>query len=157
MDGKLIDDQKSINVILNETPKKKYASVLHIGCGTGLFTECLSGEKIVGIDTSKSVINKAKRRQHPSLTYSYMSVFDIGNLPIKEFDLVVITDVLYSKYIGNSSNLIYTVVDNVVHDNSMIVSVHLDQACKLRFPYFLLNEYYFGYKTETYRLEVYLK
>ena len=84
-------------------------------------------------------------------------MYDIGKLDIGEFDLVIITDVMYPQYIGNSLNLIYLIIDKILRKRGTLISVHINEWYKARFPYLLLREYFYNYREYTHRLEVYVK
>jgi len=75
--------------------KRQFKKVLDIGCGLGGFTNLLfqrNGGGIIGIDISKTAIEKAKKR------YPYIQ-FTVGNIitdDLKErFDLIVMSEVIW--------------------------------------------------------------
>lgn len=75
----------------------KHASILDIGCGTGILYEILKEEKLeckyVGIDLSESMIEVGKKR-YPGID---LQVMDSENLDFKDksFDIVFMRSVLH--------------------------------------------------------------
>ena len=151
------EDKKRKEILLSEIPDRHYKRILDIGCGNGFITRDLPGENIVGIDISKRAILRAKKNRQNRIQYKIGSIFDLSHLIHDKYDLVVITGVLYPNYIGYSLNLIYELIDEVISDNGILVSVHIDQWYKARFPYLLLTQYFYNYKEYTHRLEIYVK
>ena len=73
--------------LLEFIPENRDQSILDLGCGTGTLTAQLARltDKVVGIDSSENMIEKAKS-QFPELTFM---VGDALNLPFEnEFDVV---------------------------------------------------------------------
>lgn len=67
-----------------------FSRILDIGCGKGTFTHLLKKQNnhVVGIDSSKTAIRKAKE-SFPDIDFRCMSVYDIYSLGEK-FDLVAV-------------------------------------------------------------------
>ncbi len=151
------EDKKRKNILLSEIPEKKYKNVLNIGCGQGFITRDLPGENILGVDISCEAIKKAKTYETDRVKFQRSSLFDIENINAGKFDLVIITGVLYPQYIGNSLNLTYSIIDSILNQRGILISVHINDWYKARFPYLLLKEYFYGYRNYTHRLEVYVK
>ena len=151
------EDKKRKNILLSEIPPRNYKNVLDIGCGQGFITRDLPGNNILGIDISREAIKKAKKYETSRVKFQDASLYDIGNLDIGEFDLVIITDVMYPQYIGNSLNLIYLIIDKILRKRGTLISVHINEWYKARFPYLLLREYFYNYREFVHRLEVYVK
>lgn len=151
------EENKRKNVLLSEIPQKFYKNVLDIGCGKGFITLDLPGENILGIDNSLEMINNAKNYESNRLKFQNKSLYDIWNQGIEKFDIVIITDILYPQNIGNSLNLVYLIIDELLNKRGVLISVHVDEWYKARFPYLLLKEYFYNYKEYTHRLEVYIK
>jgi 2-polyprenyl-3-methyl-5-hydroxy-6-metoxy-1,4-benzoquinol methylase len=151
------EDIKRKDILLSELPQKKYKNVLDIGCGHGFVTRDLPGDKVLGVDISREAIKKAKAYETDRITFLQSSLFDLSRKLNEQFDLVIITGVLYPQYIGNARNLVYLIIDKLLADNGILVCVHIDEWYKSRFPYLLLNDYYYDYREYTHRLEVYVK
>jgi len=87
-------------------PKRKYKSVIDIGCGEGSFlkelTKTLDIKKAVGTDLSMFILNKAQWN-NPSLDF-FRS--DSENLPFKdnEYELATVIDVL--EHVPNPEKMI---------------------------------------------------
>lgn len=152
------DDQKRKLMLLNEIPEKHYRNTLDIGCGNGFITRDLPGDQIKGTDISANAIAAAKKLvQSPRILFEEKSIFNIHQNESVKYDLIVITGVLYSQYIGKSSNLIYLLIDQILNDDGILISVHIDNWYNARFPYALIKERIYPYQTYLHRLEVYQK
>ena len=151
------EDTKRIDILLSEIPRKNYKNVLDIGCGQGFVTRVLPWTKITGVDISQEAIKKAKAFETEKLKFVHASLFSLNKIFDKQFDLILITGVLYTQYIGNSLNLCYRIVDKLLDDSGILVSVHIDEWYKARFAYLLLKDYFYDYREYTHRLEVYVK
>lgn len=151
------EDRKRKHILLSEIPDKHYKRVLDIGCGQGFITQSLPGKQVVGVDISKEAINKAKKIERKGLKFIQASIFELNNIFKEEFDLIVITGVLYPQYIGNSNTLVYKIIDKLLEDGGILVSVHIDEWYKSRFPYLLLNQHFYDYREYIHRLEAYVK
>lgn len=151
------EDTKRKDILLNEIPDQAFQHVLDIGCGNGFITQSLPGEMIHGIDISGNAIAHANRNnQNPKITYEEKDIFELYHTT-QQFDLIVITGVLYSQYIGESSNLIFIIIDRLLQKGGILVAVHIDEWYTCRFPYNLFKENVYPYKSYFHRLEVYQK
>jgi len=150
-------------ILLKEIPSRKYESVLDIGCGNGFVTTSLPGNKVVGIDISANAVEAARARAlgQAHLQFFAASIFDLAlNSPAVlecRFDLIVITGVMYDQYIGESLSLIYHIINEKLADNGILVTVHIDDWYKARFPFFLVKSLRYKYREFEHRLEVYVK
>ena len=151
------EDSKRKDILLSELPQKKYLNVLDIGCGHGFVTRDLPGERVLGIDISHEAIKQAQAYKTDRTTFLQSSLFDLNRKLTEQFDLIVITGVLYPQYTGNAHNLVYRIIDRLLTDSGLLVSVHIESWYNARFPYLLLNDYYYDYRDHTHRLEVYVK
>lgn len=151
------EDVKRKNILLSEIPDRDFQHVLDIGCGNGFITQSLPGNTITGVDLSKNAIAYAnKSNKNPNITFEEKDIFDLYYSE-KEFDLIIITGVLYSQYIGNSSNLIFIIVDKLLKSGGILISVHINDWYHCRFPYNLFKENIYPYKDYLHRLEAYQK
>tara|TARA_R110000751_G_scaffold105046_4_gene200866 strand:+ start:87351 stop:87881 length:531 start_codon:yes stop_codon:yes gene_type:complete len=152
------DDQKRVDILLSEIPKKDYYNVLDIGCGQGFVTKFLPGEKIIGVDISKNAINNAnKLNDKKNLAFEVCSIFELQKKFDKKFDLIIITGVLYPQYIGESSSLIYKIINDLLNDNGLLVSVHINEWYNCQFPFLKLKEIHYSYRNYNHKLEIYAK
>ena len=152
------EDRKRKNILISEIPSRKYKRVLDIGCGQGFITKDLPGENIIGVDISRQAILHAKKINKKGMKFVEGSLYEFDVLfKGKSFDLIIITGVLYPQYIGNSNNLIYKIIDDLLVENGILVCVHIDDWYKSRFPYLLVNQNIYDYKEYLHRLEVYVK
>ncbi|NJR39567.1 MAG: class I SAM-dependent methyltransferase [Leptolyngbyaceae cyanobacterium CSU_1_4] len=156
------DDAKRRSIIVSEIPERSYGKVLDIGCGHGFVTRELPGEDILGVDISNNAIQQAmKLSVHQSkakrLRFLNASIFELDAVLSETYDLVVITGVLYSQYIGESKTLVRQIVDKLLNSNGVLVCSHINDWYSMRFPYLLLESYFFEYREYTQRLEVYVK
>ena len=120
------DDKKRLEILLEELPKLNYKNVLDIGCGQGFLTKHLPGDHILGVDISNQAIKHAKTHNISNIDFKQASIFGLNEMLDKKFDLIVITGVLYSQYIGKSSSLIYKIIDSLLVPKGILVSVHIN-------------------------------
>jgi 2-polyprenyl-3-methyl-5-hydroxy-6-metoxy-1,4-benzoquinol methylase len=151
------DDFKRKEILLSEIPVKDYTNVLDIGCGQGFLTNKLPGENIFGVDISGTAVEYAKQFCRKDILFRQGSIFEIDTLFDVKFDLIVITGVLYPQYIGKSSNLIYILLDKILKDDGILVSVHINEWYKMQFPYLKIKQFYYDYREYTHNLEIYCK
>jgi len=151
------DDVIRKEILLSEIPDKTYKKVLDIGCGQGFITKDLPGEIIYGVDISDSAINYANKFSNEKLKFKQGSIFEIDKLFEEKFDLVLITGVLYPQYINKSSNLIYLLIDKVLEENGILISVHINEWYQMQFPYLKIKQLYYDYRQYTHNLEIYSK
>ena len=151
------EDSKRKDILLSELPQKNYGNVLDIGCGHGFVTRDLPGKRVLGVDISHEAIKKAQAFKSERITFLQSSIFDLNRNVNEQFDLIVITGVLYPQYIANAHNLVYLIIEKLLMDSGILVSVHIDEWYKARFPYLLLKDYFYDYREYTHRLEVYVK
>ncbi|MEI9910179.1 MAG: class I SAM-dependent methyltransferase [Bacteroidota bacterium] len=145
-------------ILLNEIPKQPYKNVLDIGCGQGFITQYLPGETIWGVDLSQNAIEFAKKNcTGNKFNFIQGSIFEIDKLVDLKFDLVVITGVLYPQYIGNSSSLIYLLVDKILATNGTLISVHINEWYTCQFPYLRSKQTFYNYREYIHHLETYIK
>jgi 2-polyprenyl-3-methyl-5-hydroxy-6-metoxy-1,4-benzoquinol methylase len=156
------DDIKRKNIILSEIPERKYDKVLDIGCGHGFITRDLPGKSIVGVDISAKAIaqatfNQSQKDNEKNISFIQSSVFQLTSHILDSYDLIIITGVLYTQYIGESKSLIYKIIDELLVDDGILLCSHINDWYTVRFPYLTLESYYFDYREYTQRLEVYIK
>jgi 2-polyprenyl-3-methyl-5-hydroxy-6-metoxy-1,4-benzoquinol methylase len=151
------DDKKRKEILLKEIPNKSYKNVLDIGCGQGFVTNDLPGENIIGVDISKNAIDFANLHLTDHVKYEVGSIFEIDKLFDKKFDLIVITGVLYSQYIGDSNSLIYLLLDRILEKNGILISVHINDWYNSQFPYYKIKQVFYDYREYVHNLEIYVK
>lgn len=152
------DDLNRRAMLLSVLPKREYRRVLDIGCGDGFVTVRLPGREIIGTDISANAIRHAVKNKPSHIAYFQHSLFDLpGQGWDESFDLIVITGVLYPQYIGNSESLTYVIIDDLLQSGAHLVSCHIDEWYKARFPYITLRREYYPYREYTHVLEVYQK
>lgn len=151
------EDTKRKSILLSEIPNREYNRVLDIGCGQGFITKDLPGQRIIGIDLSSEAITKAKNLESDKLRFQQCDLFNIHKELAGEFDLIIITGVLYPQYIGASVNLVYLLIDQLLSENGVLISVHIDEWYQARFPYLQLQEFCYPYRQYFHKLEIYIK
>jgi 2-polyprenyl-3-methyl-5-hydroxy-6-metoxy-1,4-benzoquinol methylase len=145
-------------ILLGEIPKQPYKNALDIGCGQGFITQYLPGENIYGVDLSKNAIDFAKGNSTDNkFKFIQGSIFEIDKLFDVKFDLIVITGVLYPQYIGNSSSLIYLLIDKILATNGTLISVHINEWYHCQFPYVRTKQTFYNYREYIHNLETYIK
>lgn len=151
------EDLRRKAILLSELPTRAYAEVLDIGCGQGFVTRDLPGERVTGVDVSAEAIAHAKTLEDERLRFFCSSIFDLGAVSDDRYDLIVITGVLYSQYIGHTLSFVYHEIDNLLKPGGILAVVHIDEWCMARFPYLLLKQHFYPYREYTHRLEIYAK
>ena len=154
------DDLNRREMLLSVIPARQYQKVLDIGCGNGFLTSRLPGKEIIGTDISSNALAHARKRnkENRRIRFFQHSLFDFPHAGWTDcFDLIVITGVLYPQYIAQSEKLAYLIIDNLLKAGGILVSCHIDEWYKCRFPYVTLSRDYYPYKEYNHLLEVYLK
>lgn len=151
------EDLKRKEILLSEIYENQYENVLDIGCGQGFVTNDLPGKNIYGIDISDQAIEYAKHVCEKKIIFKQGSIYEVDKLFNIQFDLIIITGVLYPQYIGDSSSLIYLLIDKILKKGGILVSVHIDNWYKAQFPYLKLKQIYYDYRQYTHNLEIYSK
>lgn len=156
------DDQRRLDEIRGLLSGHRFQSALDIGCGNGFVTTALPAEKVLGIDLSSAAIGWAKKRAESlrdanRFSFEVQSIFDIDTLSEEAFDLVVITGVLYPQYIGRGFSLIRLKVDRILARGGTLLSCHIDDWTRFRFPYTLTDQSLYPYRDYTHRIEVFVK
>ncbi|WP_017653668.1 hypothetical protein [Fortiea contorta] len=151
------DNEEWQEVILSEIPTNTYNNVLHISYGSSLLTQKLPGEKILGVDVAFDASSREQEYENGKLKLIQSSISSLVYQLQETFDLVVITDVLYPQCIQESYQFIYTVIDQLLLNDGILVCCHADEWYKARFPYLTLEYSLFENKQNTQRLEVYVK
>lgn len=151
------DDSIRKEILLSEIPDKQYRNVLDIGCGQGFITKDLPGDKVFGVDISQTAIDFANKIATNSLLFKQGSIYNIDTLFDVKFDLIIITGVLYPQYIGNSSSLIYLLIDKILEDKGILITVHINDWCTAQFPYLKTKQFFYNYRQYVHNLEIYSK
>jgi SAM-dependent methyltransferase len=91
--------------LISFLPKRRYSSVLDVGCGLGPFTRELSphAARVLGVDLSEAAVIQARdgSRGHANVRFERRDIQEIGKIEEK-FDLITVLDVLY--YLPNLSD-----------------------------------------------------
>lgn len=152
------EDLDRKEILLSEIPIQNYKNVLDIGCGQGFITKDLPGENIWGVDVAQTAIDFAKKNiTNNKFSFKQGSIFEIDKLFEIKFDLIVITGVLYPQYIGNSSSLVYLLIDKILEKNGTLISVHINEWYNCQFPYIRIRHTYYTYKEFIHNFEIYIK
>jgi 2-polyprenyl-3-methyl-5-hydroxy-6-metoxy-1,4-benzoquinol methylase len=156
------DDARRKDIILSEIPDRKYLNVLDIGCGHGFVTRDLPGDSVTGVDISKNAIyqaNVCREKFCPSRDLKFLnsSIFDLPDKVSGNYDLIIITGLLYSQYIGCAKRLVYNVIDQLLVEDGILLTSHINEWYSFRFQYLMLENHFFQYREYDQRLEVYIK
>ncbi len=98
-DPRYVYQRRKYEVIASLLPRRRFASALDLGCGTGLLARRLAphADAVLGIDISAAAIGKAAAT-HADVRNLRFAQGDIANLPDEldgGFDLLVLVDSLY--------------------------------------------------------------
>jgi predicted TPR repeat methyltransferase len=104
-------------------PGRRFASVLDLGCGTGLMGEALRGraDRLAGVDLSAAMIAKARERGLYDRLVIGDAVAMLGREPSGVFDLIVAADALV--YTGDLAPLFAAVPTALTADRLFAFSV----------------------------------
>ena len=151
-------DRSRKQILLAELSQHTLGRVLDIGCGNGFITDGIEAGQVVGVDLSESAIREARSRStSPAARYLSGSLFDLPSMDLGRFDAVIITGVLYEQYIGRSLPLVYQIVDELLANGGLLVSVHIEGWYFARFPYPLVKAIRYRYREYGHVLETYRK
>lgn len=161
MKNKVNRSQRLEDILLSEIPSRRYLNILIINGEYKLkfrkkFEQNLKKINILNKNSSKYVkpgIEGGIVRLLTSLELKEGKNLSLG----KKYDLIVISSVLYQKYIGQSLNLIYYCVDTLLDSKGVLVTVHEQELYLARFPYLLLQSCYLNNQNIQFVLEVYTK
>ncbi len=153
-------DRKAI--LLSELEKLPLPErVLDIGCGHGFITRDLPGQQVIGTDISTNAIEQAIKYSNNTKTqYIACNMYDLPLNPVinqRQFNLILITGVMYKQYIADSNTSIYSIVEKLLAKNGFLVSVHIDQWYKSRFPFPQLRSFTYSYREYIHKMEIYKK
>lgn len=160
--GTQSDDYRFESFVLSEIPARKYARAL-----------VLSGERYFNLPKNiakiffshnflkdTDIITK-QPKQPDDVVRNILTVCEstevMDTFQTVEFDLIIISDLLYPEYIGESKLICAQSIVDKLEENGVLLSVHEDRRYALRFPLFITDEYYFDYDNKRYLLEVYTK
>lgn len=154
-------------LLLSKIPKKEYKNVLHIGCGDGFITFSLPGNRVTGIDISKTAIahaNAQKETRSDSTRFNFLacSIFDIVKyLGNEKFDLIIIYELLYPENVGKAMSIIHILIDTLLLTKGHLIALHQADKATWGFPYacieLSMHDFYCFLDESGHRLEVYRK
>ena len=151
-------DQLRRDFLKSVLSKHSPSRALDIGCGNGFITKTIPASEVVGVDISKAAIDEAKLRSSDgNIDYQCRSLFELKERNLGTFDCILITGVLYGQYIGRSMPLIYRIVDHLLRNDGILISVHIDEWYFAKFPYAHIEKHRYKYRSYTHLLEVYRK
>jgi SAM-dependent methyltransferase len=155
-------DRIRVGELLAALPRRTYERVLDIGCGDGFLTFELPGNQVRGLDLSKEAIRwateRAKARPDAArFTFAAASIFDLGQLDLGTFDLIVITGVLYPQYIAGGFAAIEATIDGLLAPGGVLASVHIGDWYRVGFGLMRLSQHRYAYREYEHVLEVYQK
>lgn len=156
------DDKNRRVRMLGALAVRRYRRVLDIGCGDGFLTFALPGDYVLGVDLSDKAVelaNVARQRQADSERFQFgaLGFFDLMPDRIGQFDLIVVTGVLYPQYIGNSWMLVANLIDRLLLPGGILATCHIHEWTRHHFPYARVHQSWYGYRGYTHCLEVYCK
>lgn len=161
----LVDSDEYMKHLINKTDMitvesrfRDYKNVIDIGCGNGFITKSLLGVHVTGIDISDTLLTQAQDNHSENLQFHKQSLYDLMNQKDRtKYDLVLLSEILYEPYIGDSAYIIYKIIDYILEENGVVITCHADNFYRMRFPYLLKNQVYFESANYSYKLEVYIK
>ncbi|WP_290803973.1 bifunctional PIG-L family deacetylase/class I SAM-dependent methyltransferase [Herbiconiux sp.] len=119
-------EQRKRAVLLASLPARDYASVLEVGCSTGVLTLDLAarvrhGGSVLGVDLSAHAVERAQARlsAHPEATAERMRVPD--EWPDGRFDLVVISEIGYYLDPAELTAVVERVLGSLTDDGAVVL------------------------------------
>ncbi len=107
-----LNNQIFVDIIFNDN--RRYERILDIGCGLGGLLDSIqkrnNGGYVLGLDVSRTAIQKAKRR-YPNLNFDCRNIVK-EELKERNFDLVVLSEVLW--YVLDDLPLFFARVSNMM-------------------------------------------
>ena len=119
---------------LRSSNKIKGKKILDIGCGTGHFSHILQkqGAKVIGIDSSKEMINIAKNN-YPSIKFYNLSVENLNKLEDSNFDYVIAIMVFLCFNNKDKINLSLRKINKKLRKNGELIIIDLHPCAKRSF------------------------
>jgi 2-polyprenyl-3-methyl-5-hydroxy-6-metoxy-1,4-benzoquinol methylase len=154
------EDEKRKSILLSMIAGIHPNRTLDIGCGNGFITRELPGSFVMGVDISERAIEHARRADpKPEHHYVAASLFQLPDPILSEqFDLILITGVLYKQYIASGVLTVFRIVDALLSDRGTLVTVHIhDWSSLVRFPYLLDESIQYPYREYIHSLNTYRK
>ena len=153
------DDTERAARVLSALPVRPYRRTIDIGCGNGFLTVRLPGDQVLGVDLSERAVEWARQRaarEAPDrdLRFESRSLFDL-NAVDGDFDLVVVTGVLYPQYIGKATAVVTEILKALVAPGGVLMTVHIDAWARYRAPFTTLAISVDPYREYFHRLEVF--
>ena len=119
-------EERKRAVLLASLPARDYASVLEVGCSTGVLTRELAarvreGGSVLGIDISAHAVERAEARlsAHPNASAERMRVPD--EWPDGRFDLVVISEIGYYLAPAELTAVLERVLGSLTDDGALVL------------------------------------
>ena len=93
-------------------------------------TLSLPGDQVIDCDISEQAIDWAQKRAadltDKKIRVFARSIFDLHTLNLEPFDLILMTGVLYSECIADSSS-VHPVIDQLLKKGGILVTCHIQQ------------------------------
>ena len=122
--------------LLKILPKLPYKRTLDLGCGNAFMTQILPGEKIIGIDPdAPSIAAAQKRALGDRFEFFVSSIYDIHAADFGTFDLIVITGVLYTHFVGKGFSIITRLIDAMLNNDGVLAVCNISKHPTTSFNY----------------------
>lgn len=156
------DDQRRLVELKALLQGIKPKRTIDIGCGNGFLSVELPGEEVFCVDLAEKAVKAVKKRvsklpDRERYRFGATNLFDLATENYGQFDLVVITGVLYPQYVGKATSTMRAIVDQLLSENAILASCHIMEWNPPIFQYTLLDRVLYPYREFTHLLEVYKK
>lgn len=153
-------DRIRVGELLAALPRRPYGHTVDLGCGDGFVTLELPGDHVLGIDLSAEAVRWAEQRaarrpDRSRFQFRAASIFDVPQLGLPPADLVVVTGVLYTQYIGSAFAAIDTGLSALLAPGGILISVHIADWNPKSFSLTRLHVHRYPYREYEHVLEVY--
>ncbi|MDE4912798.1 methyltransferase domain-containing protein [Methylobacterium sp. 092160098-2] len=153
------DDHRRAGHILSAISSLSFARILDIGCGDGYLTLRLPPGEIIGVDISPAAVEWATRKAgligRDDVRFEVCNVFDLDGSDLGDFDLVIVTGVLYKQYIGHAFSVASDRILRLLRPGGHLIHVHIESWFSHAFPLTRVAKRTYPYRDYIHLLEVY--
>jgi SAM-dependent methyltransferase len=144
-------------------PAKKYSKALDVGCGNGFLTFNIPADWVIGTDVCFNAVEHARRKAEEKkvsekFQFFQCSMFDLHlNSNLEDFDLIVVTGVLYPQYLAKGFAALEANLIRVLRPGGILLSCHIGEWNPPPFSLSRLSVTRYPYREYEHLLEVYQK
>jgi cyclopropane fatty-acyl-phospholipid synthase-like methyltransferase len=116
-------ERAKYTITLNALPKPRHESALEVGCSIGVLTRLLASRcnAVLSIDVARTALVEARRRCADLPGARFEQMFAPEQWPEGEFDLILLSEVVYYLDREDVGRLAAKVTHSLAHDGSVIL------------------------------------